>query len=66
VAHFTGIRIQWNRWRSLQDGKEIYGRGVSLIEMRGGRISRELDFWDTPSVMKQVGLSPYEKTEPVK
>jgi steroid delta-isomerase-like uncharacterized protein len=47
-------------------GKKFSVRGVSLIEMRGGRISRELDFWDTASVMKQVGLSPCEKTNPSK
>jgi steroid delta-isomerase-like uncharacterized protein len=47
-------------------GKRFSVRGVTVIEMRGGRISRELDFWDTASIMNQVGLSPCQKNDSTK
>jgi ketosteroid isomerase-like protein len=39
-------------------GKKFSVRGVSVIEMRGGKISRNLDFYDVATVMRQVGVLP--------
>lgn len=39
-------------------GKKFSVRGVSVIEMRGGKISRNLDFYDVATVMRQVGMLP--------
>jgi ketosteroid isomerase-like protein len=47
-------------------GKRFSVRGVSVIDLRGGRISRNLDFYDAASIMRQVGLLPSEKTDPAK
>ena len=32
--------------------------GCPSIELRGGRISRNLDYYDAATIMKQVGLLP--------
>jgi steroid delta-isomerase-like uncharacterized protein len=47
-------------------GKRFSVRGVSVIDLRGGRISRNLDFYDAASIMKQIGLLPSGKSEPAK
>jgi steroid delta-isomerase-like uncharacterized protein len=47
-------------------GKRFSVRGVSVIDLRGGRISRNLDFYDAASIMRQVGLLPSEKTDSAK
>lgn len=47
-------------------GKRFSVRGVSVIDLRGGRISRNLDFYDAASIMRQVGLLPTEKTDSAK
>ena len=39
-------------------GKRFSVRGVSVIDLRGGRISRNLDFYDAASIMRQIGLLP--------
>jgi steroid delta-isomerase-like uncharacterized protein len=39
-------------------GKKFSVRGVSVIEMRDGKISRNLDFYDSATIMRQVGLLP--------
>jgi steroid delta-isomerase-like uncharacterized protein len=39
-------------------GKKFSVRGVSVIELRGGKISRNLDFYDVGTVMRQVGVLP--------
>lgn len=39
-------------------GKKFSVRGVSVIEMRGGKISRNLDFYDLATIMRQVGVLP--------
>ena len=44
-------------------GKRFSVRGVSVIELRGGRISRNLDFYDAASIMRPIGLLPSEKTD---
>ena len=47
-------------------GKRFSVRGVSVIDLREGRISRNLDFYDAAAIMRQVGLLPSEKNSPVK
>jgi ketosteroid isomerase-like protein len=39
-------------------GKPFEVQGVSVIEVRGGRISRNLDYYDAATIMKQVGKLP--------
>ena len=39
-------------------GKKFSVRGVSVIEVRGGKISRSLDYYDSAALMRQVGLLP--------
>ena len=39
-------------------GKKFSVRGVSVIEMRNGKISRNLDFYDVATIMRQVGQLP--------
>lgn len=33
-------------------------RGVTILELHGGKIRRNSDYWDAASVMRQVGLLP--------
>jgi steroid delta-isomerase-like uncharacterized protein len=47
-------------------GKRFSVRGVSVIDLHGGKISRDLDYWNAAAIMRQVGLLPPEKTEPGK
>jgi steroid delta-isomerase-like uncharacterized protein len=42
-------------------GKKFSVRGISVIEMRGGKISRNLDYYDVATIMKQVGVLPDNK-----
>lgn len=42
----------------FKTGKPFEVRGVSVVEVRGGRISRNLDYYDAATIMKQVGLLP--------
>lgn len=39
-------------------GKPFAVRGVSVIEVHGNRISRNLDYYDAVTIMKQVGKLP--------
>jgi steroid delta-isomerase-like uncharacterized protein len=39
-------------------GKPFEVQGVSVIEVRRGRISRNLDYYDAATIIKQVGLLP--------
>jgi len=39
-------------------GKKFTVRGVSVIDVRGGKISRSLDFYDSGTIMRQVGVLP--------
>ena len=39
-------------------GKKFSVRGVSVIDMRDGKISRNLDFYDVATIMRQVGILP--------
>jgi predicted ester cyclase len=39
-------------------GKKFKVRGVSIITVKNGKISRSLDYYDAATIMKQVGLLP--------
>lgn len=39
-------------------GKKFKVRGVSIITVKNGKISRSLDYYDSATIMKQVGLLP--------
>jgi steroid delta-isomerase-like uncharacterized protein len=39
-------------------GKKFSVRGVSVIDIRDGKISRNLDFYDSATIMRQLGLLP--------
>ncbi len=39
-------------------GKKFTVRGVSVIDVRNGKISRCLDFYDSGTIMRQVGVLP--------
>ena len=42
----------------FKTGKKFSVRGVSVIDMRGRKISRNLDFYDVATIMRQVGVLP--------
>ena len=39
-------------------GKKFTVRGVSVIDLHGGKIVRNLDFYDSAAIMRQVGVLP--------
>ena len=39
-------------------GKKFKVRGVSIITVKNGKISRSLDYYDSATIMKQVGVLP--------
>ena len=39
-------------------GKPFKVRGVSIITIKNGKISRSVDYYDSATIMKQVGLLP--------
>jgi steroid delta-isomerase-like uncharacterized protein len=39
-------------------GKKFTVRGVSVVDVRNGKISRSLDFYDVATIMRQVGVLP--------
>ena len=41
-------------------GKKFSVRGVSVIDLEEGKVSRSLDFYDSAAIMRQVGLLPSE------
>jgi steroid delta-isomerase-like uncharacterized protein len=43
-------------------GKRFSVRGVSVIDVRDGKISRCLDFYDSATIMRQVGVLPTPPT----
>ncbi len=45
----------------LKTGKNFSVRGVSVFEVRRGKISRYKEFYDFSTIMRQVGLLPAEK-----
>lgn len=42
-------------------GKKFSVRGASVYEMRGGKCSSNKDFYDSATIMRQVGVLPAEK-----
>lgn len=42
----------------FKTGKPFEVRGVSVIDVRGGRISNDRDYYDVATIMKQVGVLP--------
>ena len=42
-------------------GKKFSVRGASLFDMRGGKFSRNKDFYDSATIMRQVGALPQAK-----
>lgn len=54
--------IEWNFSGTdkgvYKTGKKFTVRGVSVIDVRDGKISRSLDFYDTGTIMRQVGVLP--------
>ena len=44
-------------------GKKFSVRGVSVIDVRDGKISRNLDFYDAATIMRQVGALPAAPAE---
>lgn len=42
----------------FKTGKKFSVRGVSVIDLRDGKIFRNLDFYDSATIMRQVGLLP--------
>ena len=64
AAHVGGHHgtIEWilsgtdvGMWKT---GKPFSVQGVSVIEVKNGRISRDLDYYDMATVMKQLGVLP--------
>jgi steroid delta-isomerase-like uncharacterized protein len=45
----------------FRTGKPFSVRGVSVIEISDGRISRNLDYYDAAAIMRQVGVLPEPK-----
>jgi steroid delta-isomerase-like uncharacterized protein len=39
-------------------GKKFSVRGVSVIDVRDGKISRSVDYYDSGTIMRQVGVLP--------
>jgi len=42
----------------FKTGKQFKVRGVSIITITNGKISRSLDYYDLATIMKQVGVLP--------
>jgi steroid delta-isomerase-like uncharacterized protein len=42
----------------FKTGKKFSVRGVSVIDLRDGKISRNLDFYDSATIMRQAGALP--------
>jgi steroid delta-isomerase-like uncharacterized protein len=42
----------------FKTGKKFSVRGVSVIDLRDGKIFRNVDFYDAATIMRQVGLLP--------
>src|SRR6266436_481975 len=49
----SGVDKDW-----FKTGKPFSVRGVSVFEVRKGKISRNKDFYDAAAIMKQVGKLP--------
>ena len=47
----------------FKTGKKFSVRGVSVIDVRDGKISRSVDFYDSGTIMRQVGVLPTPPTD---
>jgi steroid delta-isomerase-like uncharacterized protein len=56
--------IEWSFSGTDKDiyktGKKFSVRGVSVIDVRDGKIVRNLDFYDSGTIMRQVGVLPHQ------
>ena len=48
----------------FKTGKQFSVRGVSIVTVKNGKISRNIDYYDVATLMKQVGLLPPEDSAP--
>ena len=48
----------------FKTGKKFSVRGVSIVTVKNGKISRNIDYYDVATLMKQVGLLPSENSAP--
>jgi steroid delta-isomerase-like uncharacterized protein len=59
--------IEWSFSGTDKDmfktGKKFSVRGVSVIDVREGKISRSLDYYDAATIMRQVGVLPPQPSE---
>ena len=46
----------------FKTGKKFSVRGVSVVTVKNGKISRNVDYYDAATVMKQLGLLPDSAT----
>ena len=42
----------------FKTGKKFSVRGVSILTLKNGKISHNVDYYDAATVMKQLGLLP--------
>lgn len=60
--HGSHGTIEWSFSGTDKDiyktGKKFSVRGVSVIDVRDGKIVRNLDFYDSGTIMRQVGVLP--------
>jgi steroid delta-isomerase-like uncharacterized protein len=47
----------------FKTGKKFSVRGVSVIDLRDGKISRNVDYYDVVTIMRQVGQLPNPPTD---
>ena len=52
---FPGMPATGKRFSSI--------RGSTTLELKAGKISRESDYWDAATFMRQVGLPPLARRE---
>ena len=72
VAGREGAAIEWMMSGTHEGdlpglpatGKRFAVRGTTILELREGKISRESDYWDAVTFMKQVGLLKAEPQVP--
>jgi steroid delta-isomerase-like uncharacterized protein len=48
----------------FKTGKKFSVRGVSIVSVKNGKISRNVDYYDVATLMKQLGLLPSADSAP--
>jgi steroid delta-isomerase-like uncharacterized protein len=48
----------------FKTGKKFSVRGVSIVTVKNGKISRNVDYYDVATLMKQLALLPSENSAP--